>query len=228
MTLAVAWIRRIADCEELVVATDSRLSGGRTIDGCAKIILLPRTDAFLACAGDTDITYPLAHQVSSAIAAYERTQLLFDTPFDRFIAGDATALDDAAKRGLQLFNARGRCNKCHALSSKEPDPTNFTDNDFHNIGIGIIRHHVVPIAHRALEQLASGDMLQVDRAAIQTDMSVLGRFLVTKQPAQLAAFKCPEALCVVDELPKTATEKIAKNVLRDRLVEPGVVVERMW
>lgn len=44
---------------------------------------------------------------------------------------------------------------------------------------------------------------------------------------QLAAFKCPEALCLVDELPKTATEKIAKNVLRDRLSEPDAAVERM-
>jgi acyl-CoA synthetase (AMP-forming)/AMP-acid ligase II len=46
--------------------------------------------------------------------------------------------------------------------------------------------------------------------------------------AQLAGFKCPEALHLVDELPKTATEKIAKNVLRDRLAKPDVVVERMW
>jgi acyl-CoA synthetase (AMP-forming)/AMP-acid ligase II len=45
---------------------------------------------------------------------------------------------------------------------------------------------------------------------------------------QLAAFKCPEALLLVDELPKTATEKIAKNVLRDRLAQPGAAVERMW
>ena len=45
---------------------------------------------------------------------------------------------------------------------------------------------------------------------------------------QLAAFKCPEALFVVDELPRTATEKVAKNVLRDRLAEPGAPVERMW
>ena len=28
--------------------------------------------------------------------------------------------------------------------------------------------------------------------------------------------------------PKTATEKVAKNVLRDRLGEPGVTVEQMW
>jgi acyl-CoA synthetase (AMP-forming)/AMP-acid ligase II len=45
---------------------------------------------------------------------------------------------------------------------------------------------------------------------------------------QLAAFKCPEALLLVDELPRTATEKVAKNVLRDRVVEPDVVMEQMW
>jgi acyl-coenzyme A synthetase/AMP-(fatty) acid ligase len=45
---------------------------------------------------------------------------------------------------------------------------------------------------------------------------------------QLAAFKCPEALLLVDALPKTATEKVAKNVLRDRLADPAEPVERMW
>ena len=45
---------------------------------------------------------------------------------------------------------------------------------------------------------------------------------------QLAAFKCPEALVLVDELPKTATEKVAKNVLRDQLADPGTAIEQMW
>ncbi len=45
---------------------------------------------------------------------------------------------------------------------------------------------------------------------------------------QLAAFKCPEALALVDELPRTATEKIAKNVLRDRLAQSDAAVEQMW
>ena len=45
---------------------------------------------------------------------------------------------------------------------------------------------------------------------------------------RLAGFKCPEALYLVDELPKTATSKVAKNVLRDRLADPGEPVERMW
>jgi long-chain acyl-CoA synthetase len=45
---------------------------------------------------------------------------------------------------------------------------------------------------------------------------------------RLASFKCPEALLLVDELPKTATEKVAKQVLRRVLTEPGAAVEQMW
>src|SRR5947208_26646 len=85
---------------------------------------------------------PNARDLLRAIASYERTQLSFDSPFDRFIAGDSTAIDDAAKRGWEVFNTRARCNKCHALTEQTRDATYFTDNDFHNIGIGIIRHNV--------------------------------------------------------------------------------------
>ncbi len=127
-----------------------------------------------------------------AIASYERTLIAYDTPFDHFTAGEANAIDDSAKRGWQIFNTRGRCNKCHALSSKVPDPTNFTDNDFHNIGIGIIRHNVVEQARQAEQLIRSGDTAAIDRAAIQTDLSVLGRFLVTKKEADIASFKTPD------------------------------------
>ncbi|MDB4936657.1 MAG: cytochrome peroxidase [Labilithrix sp.] len=134
---------------------------------------------------------PNADDLLRAIASYERTQIDYDTPFDRFIAGDGRAIGDDAKRGWQLFNARGRCNKCHALTETTPDPTNFTDNDFHNIGIGIIHHQVVPLARKAEQLIESGNAVAVDRAAIQTDMSALGRFLITKKQADLAAFKTP-------------------------------------
>jgi cytochrome c peroxidase len=126
-----------------------------------------------------------------AIAAYERTLVSFDSPFDHFIAGDASAIDDVAKRGWKLFNTKARCNKCHALTDKKPDVTNFTDFDYHNIGIGIIRHNVVPLARKAEREIASGDLQAVDRAAILTDMSVLGRFLITKKEADIASFKTP-------------------------------------
>jgi cytochrome c peroxidase len=127
-----------------------------------------------------------------AIASYERTQLSFDSPFDRFIAGDNNAIDASAKRGWELFNTQARCNKCHALTDTQRDVTVFTDNDFHNIGIGIIRHNVVALARQAEQLIKSGDTAAIDRAAIQNDMSVLGRFLITKQEKDTASFKTPD------------------------------------
>src|SRR5919204_4604830 len=126
-----------------------------------------------------------------AIAAYERTLVSFDSPFDHFIAGDKDAIDDSAKRGWELFNTKARCNKCHALTDTRRDVTNFTDFDYHNIGIGIIRHNVVALARKAQREIAAGHLEAVDRAAIGTDMSVLGRFLITKKEADTAAFKTP-------------------------------------
>jgi cytochrome c peroxidase len=127
-----------------------------------------------------------------AIAAYERTQLSFDSPFDHFIAGNNNAIDASAKRGWELFNTQARCNKCHALMETQRDVTVFTDNDFHNIGIGIIRHNVVALAGQAEKLITSGDTAAIDRAAIQNDMSVLGRFLITKQEKDTASFKTPD------------------------------------
>jgi cytochrome c peroxidase len=126
-----------------------------------------------------------------AIASYERTQLSFDSPFDHFMVGETNAIDDAAKHGWELFNTRGRCNKCHALSEDKRDATYFMDHDFHNIGIGIIRHNVVALARQAEQLINSGDAVAIDRAAIQTDMSALGRFLITKKEADSASFKTP-------------------------------------
>ena len=127
-----------------------------------------------------------------AISAYERTLFSFDSPFDHFIAGDANAIDDSAKRGWELFNSKARCNLCHALSDKQRDVTVFTDNDFHNIGIGILRHRVGPLAQQAEHELAQGNLPDVDKAAITSDLSVLGRFLLTKKQSDIAAFKTPD------------------------------------
>src|SRR5207245_8032998 len=61
----------------------------------ARIAAIPQyRDAFRKVFGGP----PSACDLLRAIASYERTQLSFDSPFDRFIAGDSTAIDDAAKR----------------------------------------------------------------------------------------------------------------------------------
>src|SRR5919109_1032090 len=126
-----------------------------------------------------------------AIASYERALASFDSPFDRFLAGDERAIDAAAKRGWVLFNGRARCNKCHALPDDMPDLTNFKDDDFHNIGVLIVRHDVVPLARKAEKLIDSGNATSVDQAAIGIDMSALGRFLVTKKESDIASFKTP-------------------------------------
>jgi cytochrome c peroxidase len=77
------------------------------------------------------------------------------------------------------------------LTQEKRDVTNFTDNDFHNIGIGIIRHNVVALARQAERLITSADTAAVDRAAIQADMSALGRFLITKKESDTASFKPP-------------------------------------
>jgi cytochrome c peroxidase len=134
---------------------------------------------------------PNGRDLVAAIASYERALTSFDSPFDRFLAGDKQAIDEPAKRGWALFNDRARCNKCHALQDETPDLTNFKDDDFHNIGVLIVRHRVVPLARKAERLVDSGNAADVDRAAIQTDMSALGRFLVTKKQADIASFKTP-------------------------------------
>jgi cytochrome c peroxidase len=127
----------------------------------------------------------------SAIAAYEQTLTSFDSPFDHFIAGEVNAIGEAAERGWELFNSKARCFLCHALADNQRDATLFIDNDFHNIGIGILRHRVGPLAQQAERELAQGQLPDIDSAAIASELSVLGRFLVTKEQSDIASFKTP-------------------------------------
>src|SRR3984893_18726851 len=120
-------------------------------------------------------TAPDGDNVLRAIAAYERPQVSFDSPFDHYIAGERNAIGAAAERGWELFNSRAQCNKCHALSETKRDTSNFTDNDFHNIGVMIVRHDVVRLAPQGRVVLASGDAAAIDRAANHTEMSAHGR-----------------------------------------------------
>jgi cytochrome c peroxidase len=129
-------------------------------------------------------TYP---RIVAAIAAYERTQVAFDSPFDRYMAGDRSALTAQQLRGWAIFNGQGRCMSCHGWNPTRPM---FTDDRFHNIGVSAHSAKFVPHARQALELLAKGGgVRQIDELAISTDLSDLGRFLVTKQPHDIGAFR---------------------------------------
>ncbi len=66
--------------------------------------------------------------VTKAIGAYERTAVSFDAPYDKWVKGDDRALTAKQLRGLELFFGRAKCVSCH-------QPPNFTDFDFHNLGV---------------------------------------------------------------------------------------------
>lgn len=74
MTLSLAWVRSIGATTELVMATDSRLRGGRAWDAAPKILTLPRSDCAICFAGDTDDACPLMLSMASAIGDYPKSR----------------------------------------------------------------------------------------------------------------------------------------------------------
>lgn len=65
-----------------------------------------------------------------AVAAFERTIIVNDTPFDRWLNGEPQAMSASAQRGFALFtdSSKGNCAACHTA------PT-FSDDGFHNLGL---------------------------------------------------------------------------------------------
>ena len=107
--------------------------------------------------GPGPITYA---KVEKASASFERTVISGNSPFDRyFYGGDETALSEAAKRGLEISRdpMKGNCTACHPIGL-------FTDNQFHNIGVGVDD---------------------------QGELTDLGRYEVSKNEADRGAFKTP-------------------------------------
>jgi cytochrome c peroxidase len=73
--------------------------------------------------------------IARAIAAFERTVTAGNSPFDRyFFKGDKNAMSQAAISGMEVFKGKGKCTLCHPFT---PDKALFTDNGFHNIGVGM-------------------------------------------------------------------------------------------
>jgi cytochrome c peroxidase len=101
--------------------------------------------------GTTD--FSIDH-VARAIAAFERTVLSGNAPFDRYEAGDRSALTPAQIRGSTVFFQKSGCDHCHLGSrliegsyefdelslrirqGKLKQGFNFTDGSYQNIGIG--------------------------------------------------------------------------------------------
>lgn len=121
--------------------------------------------------------------IAEAIAAYERTVISTNSSFDRYVAGDPSAMDARAVRGMGLFKGKARCILCH-------NGPNFTDNQFHNLG--------VPQVGPRTEDLGRYDVTKAeqDRGAFKTP--TLRSMSETAPYMHDGAFKTPEE--VVDFL----------------------------
>jgi cytochrome c peroxidase len=128
-------------------------------------------------------------RVGQAIAAYERTLVAGDSPFDRFIAGDAGAVGDAAKRGFALFRGKARCSRCHSFSDALPF---FTDFNYHNTGVAANHPNFDALARRAFAAAETDRARDViDNLARQDGGQELGRVLISYHELDIGSFRTP-------------------------------------
>jgi cytochrome c peroxidase len=121
--------------------------------------------------------------VVQAISAYERTLFCGDTKLDRHVAGDAMALDDQQKAGLDLFIGKAGCHACHTPPFFS-DAYLAEDGSYHNVGVG----------------MRGKDPANLD----------IGRQKVSENPADWAAFKPPSLRNVTRSAPYLHDGSVAK------------------
>lgn len=144
------------------------------------------TALFRAAFGVEAAQIGLPH-VGRAIAAYERTLIAGNSPFDRwYYAGEAGAVGDDVKRGFAMFTGAAGCSACHPIGAKS---ALFTDQRFHNAGVGFARLGADPA--RAASRFAAAPASVDTRVLSDAQASELGRYAVTGQLADLGAFKTP-------------------------------------
>jgi cytochrome c peroxidase len=130
---------------------------------------------------------PNYEDIGKALAAFERTLVFVSAPFDRFLRGDVGAISADARAGFALFNGKARCNSCHQMSGSNPLGS---DNRFHNIGVSARHQDFEGLAKKGMAAISKDDSVEsIDRLALETDLSELGRFTVTRNRADIGAFK---------------------------------------
>jgi cytochrome c peroxidase len=118
--------------------------------------------------------------IGKALAAFERTLITRNAPFDRYVEGDRQAMSERALRGMELFQGEARCILCH-------NGPNFTDGQFHKLGVPdapLLSHPLVQVSLRF-------DAKRMNVQEYQQVKEDWGRYLVTKEEKDKGAFKTP-------------------------------------
>jgi cytochrome c peroxidase len=118
-----------------------------------------------------------------AVAAFERTLVTQNVPFDAYAQGDQDALSPEALRGLALFQGKANCIACH-------NGPLFTDNNYHALGVPRSPEYDskinVQIALR-YQHLSRGVPEEVYRGADRD----LGLYYMTKREEDMGKFRTP-------------------------------------
>ena len=118
--------------------------------------------------------------LGKALAAFERTLVSRNAPFDRYMTGDWQAMSEGALRGMALFKGKARCILCH-------NGPNFTDSQFHHLGVPDTPLSSDPLVQAAIRF----DAKRMNVPEYQSVKDDLGRYLVTKEEKDRGAFKTP-------------------------------------
>ena len=135
---------------------------------------------------------PDIQTIGMALASYERTLVSGNSSFDRWYFGkDKTTIGESAQRGFALFRGKARCIACHPVAQKF---ALFTDDDFHNTGIGYYAT-MRPASAKLEVLLAPGRPERVEtdilRATGTEQFHDLGRYEVTGLPADRWRYRTP-------------------------------------
>jgi cytochrome c peroxidase len=130
--------------------------------------------------------------IGQAIASYERSLLSANSPFDRWrYGGDSKAMTAQEIQGFRLFTGKAQCFSCHTIGEKS---ALFTDNGFHNTGIGWSQA-MSSNKTKYRVRLAPGVYVEVDEKSIHSNSEPtqgdVGRYEVTLNPADRWAYRTP-------------------------------------
>ena len=137
---------------------------------------------------------PSVERIGKAIAAYVRTLLSADTPFDRWrYGGEPGAVSQAARHGFELFAGKAHCASCHVVGESA---ALLTDHRFHDNGVAWYQSVVLASSREPVEvRVAPGVTTRLPRMALDSigapPVSDLGRYEVTGDPADRWRIKTP-------------------------------------
>lgn len=125
-TLEAQILSPLTNPDEMGMTTAGVVEKVRSIKGYGPL--------FAAAFGDSAVTYD---RIAKAIATFERTIVSGNSAYDRYAAGDKSALTKEQKDGLDFFERTGECAECH-------NGPNFSNEKYVNIGVGTAQLHPDP------------------------------------------------------------------------------------